>query len=50
MSWLEEEQEKRNLEDYQRYKITLALKGKMTPSTESVIRLLNTRRKDDERC
>jgi len=47
MSWLEEEQDAKNLEDYQSYKITQALKGKMAPSFESVIRLINSKRKDD---
>ena len=45
MSILDEQRE-RDLEDYQSYKITLALKGKMTPSFDGAVRLINSRRKD----
>lgn len=44
MSILDEQREQ-NMEDYQSYKITLALKGKMTPSFEGAVRLINSRKK-----
>lgn len=49
MSWLEEEQEQQNIDDYQSYKITQALKGKMTPSLEGVIRLIRKKGYDHEK-
>lgn len=45
MSILDEQREQ-NMEDYQSYKITLALKGKMAPSFEGAVRLINSKRKD----
>ena len=45
MSILDEQREQ-NMDDYQSYKITLALKGKMTPSFDGVVRLINSKRKD----
>lgn len=50
MNWIEQQQQMQNLEDYQSYKITLALKGNMTPSRASIIRLINSKRKDKEKC
>ena len=47
MSILEEQMEQ-NMDDYQSYKITLALKGKMTPSFEGAVRLINSKRKDGQ--
>lgn len=48
MSILDEQREQ-NMEDYQSYKITLALKGKMTPSLEGVIRLIRKKGYDHEK-
>lgn len=49
MSILDEQREQ-NMEDYQSYKITLALKWKMTPSFEGAVRLINSKRKDGQKC
>lgn len=45
MKHYEKEQEQQNMDDYQSYKITLELKGKMAPTREAVIRLLNSKRR-----
>ena len=44
MSWHDVEAEKQNIDDYQSYLITKELKGKMTPTLEGAIRLINSRR------
>lgn len=46
MTWYEEQLRQQNMEDYQSYKITQELKGKMSPSREGVVRMLNSKRKD----
>ena len=38
-----------NMEEYQSYRITLILQGNMTPSYKGVIRMLNQRRKENEK-
>lgn len=49
MNWMEEETEKVRIENYQNYRITLELKGKMTPTEKGVIRLLKGRMKNENR-
>ena len=44
MTWYEEQLRQQNMEDYQSYKITQKLKGKMSPSREGVVRMLNKRK------
>lgn len=46
MNWLDEQSQKQDTENYQSYKITQALKGKMTPTRDGVVRLINSKRKD----
>lgn len=45
MSWLDKEVQEQNLQNYQSYKITQALKGRMTPSEADVIRALQKGKK-----
>lgn len=45
MKWIYEQQEDVNREDYMSYLITKSLKGKMTPTREGVVRLINSKRK-----
>lgn len=49
MSWLDDERQQQNIDDYQSYKITLALKGRMSPTLQSAIRLIKARGKYDEK-
>lgn len=47
MSWFYEQSREQDVENYQSYKITQALKGKRTPSREGVVKLINSKRKDE---
>ena len=46
MKWFLVEAEKQNIEDYQNYLITKEIKGKMTPTRDGAIRLINSKRSE----
>lgn len=48
MSWFYEQSVQQDVENYQSYRITQALRGKMAPSFEGAVRLINSKRKDGQ--
>lgn len=45
MTWKDKQSELENLENYQNYLISNELKGQMCPTTEQVIKMINSKRK-----
>ena len=48
MTWIDEQNEVENIENYQNYLISQELKGSMCPTLEEVIKLLKAKRCDYE--